>query len=173
MYFQKNQLIYEKLVCKRHPGSKIDQYQCLMKYIDRNHMKIDTWANATSPVTSVNLHLTLFYKYNVYHQVGGNVNLNICDVMNKKLKLGPTLDWAFYVLSKYSNIDRGCPYDGFVYYKTDNVSINEFALPLYMMPAGRYRIDSMVFEDNGRILFNMSSYFSISDHRVDVSYSKL
>lgn len=82
------------------------------------------------------------------------------------------MQWIFVKVSKFSNVSHKCPYDGFVYVKADNVSIDEFAYP-DLLPSGRYRIDTTVFESNERILFNISLYFSISDHRLDVSLLKL
>lgn len=163
---QRNKVFLEKVICKVQHGSKIDKYGYLVKYIDRTHLKIDVWGNVTEPINSIKTRSTIYYKHNTYQRFGGDINISICDLLTEE-KRSPLLDFVFVKLTKYSNLN---PYNGYAYYKADNVSIDEFAYP-YMMPAGRYRIDVSVFEDIERVLFNTSIYFSISDHRIDVSKS--
>lgn len=168
---QGNKIFFEKLICKYQRGSKIGQYKCLVKYIDRNNVKMDVWGNLTEPVSSIRISTQFFYKYNTYQQAGGTLNIDICDLI-KNGKRSVVNEFVFAKLSKFSNINHKCPYVGLIYGKSDNVSIDEFAYP-QLMPSGRYRVDSSVFEDNNRILFNFSFYFSISDHRLDVKLLKL
>lgn len=152
------------------PGSKIDQFGCKVKYIDRTHLKIDMWLNVTEPVSVVKTRGTFYYKYNTYQRVGGEVRLDICDWLNGKPYY--ILDWFVSKLLKYTNLNHKCPYDGLVYFRVSNISIDKFT-PTKLVPAGRYRIDTSLLETDDRILFNVSSYFSISDYRTDVEYSKI
>lgn len=75
-------------------------------------------------------------------------------------------------VKKYSNLNHKCPYDGLVYFRVNNISVDEFT-PSKLVPAGRYRIDTIVLESDDKILFNVSTYISVSDHRVNVEYSKI
>lgn len=139
-----------------------------MKYIDRNHLKVDAWGNLTKPVNSFKLRIRFYYKYARYQRVGGDFNVNLCEMLLMKANRHPVMEWYLGKLSKFTNFNHKCPYSGFLYARADNVSIDELVYP-DMIPAGRYRIDTTVFEDNDRVLFNTSVYFSISDHRIDVS----
>lgn len=132
---------------------------------------MDIWGNLTEPISSLRTTSKFFYKYNTYQQVGGNLNIDLCDLI-KNSQRTTVMEFVFVKLSKFSNITHKCPYVGYLYGKADNVSIDEFAYP-DLMPSGRFRVDSTVFEGDDRILFNFSFYFSISDHRLDVMTLKL
>lgn len=142
-----------------------------MNYIDRDHVKFDVWGNLTASISSIKSRSRFYYKYSTYQRMGGDINIDICDLLTKDRRI-PAMQWFFGRLTKYSNISHRCPYDNVIYARASNVSIDEFAYP-DMMPAGRYRIDTTVFEDDQKVLFNASLYFSISDHRIDVKYSVL
>lgn len=170
--FQRNKVLFEKFICKYQPGSKVDpKYRCIVKYIDRNHLKVDLWGNLTAPISALKFRLQFYYKYNSYQRVGGDFNVDICEEFSKKERMS-AIKWLLEKLSQLTNVNHKCPYEKYLYAKVDNVSMEEFDYP-QIMPGGRYRIDTTLFEDNNRILFNTSVYFSISDHRLDVRQSVL
>lgn len=77
------------------------------------------------------------------------------------------MDWILPKMMKYTNLNHTCPYNGYVFLKVDNISLNDFAFP-QLIPAGRYRTHISVQESDDKILFNASLYFSVSDHRLVV-----
>lgn len=160
----------EKVLCSNHPGSKVANLSCLAKYINRNNLKIDVRINLNSPISSIRTRGMIYYKYNTYQRVGGDVSIDICGWLNGESHF--LLDWFLPKILKYTNLNHKCPYDGQVYFKANNISIDKFDYPS-LLPAGRYRTDTIVFGQDDKIQLNFSLYFSISDHRINVEFSKL
>lgn len=148
----------------------MDKLSCKVKYMNRTHLNIDAWGNVSRPVYSIKTRGMFFYKYNTYQRIGGEVRLDFCDWFNGGSNY--ILDRYMAKVKKYSNLNHKCPYDGLVYFRVNNISVDEFT-PSKLVPAGRYRIDTIVLESDDKILFNVSTYISVSDHRVNVEYSKI
>lgn len=164
--FKKNKVTLERVICKTFPGSKIAHVNCQIKYIDRTHVKVDSYVNSTEPFHCI-LHALMWYRYNTYQRIGGQIRENICDWLSGRKKFF-VLNWIFSQISEHTNIMRHpCPLNGHIYFKVDNISIDTFAFP-QILPAGRYRIDVTMLDSNEKILYNLWVYFSVSDHRVEV-----
>ncbi len=155
----------ERVTCKTYPESKIAHVSCKIKYIDRHHVKVDSYVNSTEPFNCT-LHALMWYKYNTYQRIGGEIRENMCDWLSGKHNFF-VLNWILRRISKYTNMNHPCPLNGHVYFKVDNISVNTFAFP-QIIPSGRYRVDVTMLESNQKILYDMSIYFSVSDHRIEV-----
>lgn len=158
---------FERVTCKIHPGSVITGMYCVIKYIDRNHLKIDARLNASKSVENMWIHAAPYYRYNTYQRIANELWENPCAWFAGTTK-SYIMDWTVGRMLKYTNFNHTCPYSGQVYFKVDNISINAFPLPP-IMPSGRYRVDVEVTEkDRRNILASAQFFFSISDHRIEV-----
>lgn len=157
----------ERVICNRYPGTKITFFKCLIKYIDRKHLKIDVRVNASEPVEDIWVRGRIYYKYNTYQRFGGEIWTNVCDWLAGKARYF-VMDWIVREMLKYTNLNHTCPYEDHVYFKVNNISVATFAFP-QIVPSGRYRVDMIMTEsDQKKILMNASIYFSVSDHRIEI-----
>lgn len=165
-HFQKNKITFERVICKTYPGSKFAHIHCGVKYIDRNNLKIDVWGNISEPIENAWINIEPYYKYNTYTRIAGYIWENICEWFTGKKSF--ILDYTIGSILNYSNFNHVCPYIGYIYFKTNNISINTFEFP-QLVPSGRYRVDFNLTEgDRKRILIHGKLYFSISDHRIEM-----
>lgn len=157
---------FERLICETPPGSKVTQLHCKVKYIDRNHVKIDAWANITKPIEDVWIHV-VSYMFNTYQKLGIDLWENICDWLSGK-KNSYIMYWGIERILKYTNLNHSCPFVGHVYIKANNVSMSKFDFTT-IIPSGRYRLDFQVAEgDRRKVIGGSKLYFSVSDHRIEV-----
>ncbi|KAG4073319.1 hypothetical protein HA402_002664 [Bradysia odoriphaga] len=107
-----------------------------------------------------------------YQQVGGDLNVYVCDLLANGYRT-PIMEWLLGRISKFSNLNHKCPYADNIYFKADNISVDEFSYP-DLMPSAQYRLDITLFENMEKILATFYIYFIIiSDHRIDVQSLKL
>lgn len=154
--------------CVYRPGSFIQSVYCKIDYISRKNLKIDIHYNFTKPRSDIWFHGSLNYKFNglTYQKFPINLWENICDWMSGKQK-AYILDWTLGRLTKYSNLNHSCPFNGYYFIRVNNMSMDSFIVePL--LPSGRYRLDLVATEGDRVPLTDMKLYFSISDHRLEV-----
>lgn len=161
---QKNEPIFEKVTYKVAPQSKIKYIYVKVKRIDRNHIKIDAWVNTSAPLSNIIVKARAFHKYNTYQPFGGEVSENVCGWLNGSFRSFVT-EWIMPKMLRYTNLNHPCPYTGSIYFKADNVSVDEYAFPL-LVPAGRYRLDLYVWDGDRDHLGNISVFAAVSDHRI-------
>src|SRR5262249_2128104 len=125
-------------MCNTYPDSKVSNMKCVIKYIDRKNIKIDMWANVTKQIERIWAIALMYYKYNTYQRIAVNLWEDICGWFSGKTK-SYIMDWTFGRVLNYTNLNHHCPYNGHVYLKVDNVSIDRFPFPP-IIPSGRYRI---------------------------------
>lgn len=160
-------MIFERVICKAHPGSKVSYAHCRVKHIDRAHLTVDAWANLSEPLKDIHLHGVAYFKYNTYQKIATEYYENLCDWLAGRHS-SFLLDYTKPFMLKYTNFNHLCPYNGSVYVKIDNISEQAFPFPS-LVPAGRYRIDFNFTEGNrSNILGGGSMYLGVSDHRVEV-----
>lgn len=98
--------------------------------------------------------------------MGGVTSGSLCDWLDGKYP-SFVLGWIVPKLFKYTNLNRTCPYDGYIYFKVSNISVDEFSFP-QALPAGRYRVNVNFKENEQQNLFNLTGWFSVSDHRIEI-----
>ena len=77
------------------------------------------------------------------------------------------MDWTVKRVLNYSNFNHPCPYEGNVFLKVNNVSVDRFPLEQFI-PSGRYRADLNVTEENKEnVIFMAKLYWAVSDHRIE------
>lgn len=115
------------------------------------------------------MHTVFYHKFSyTYQKYAIDLWENMCDWLAKKTK-SYSLDWTIGRVrrQRYTNINHPWPYEGVVYVKIDNISIQQFPIePL--LPSGRYRMDIDITEANRKTtIFVSQVFFSISDHRIE------
>lgn len=151
------------------PTEYISALGCQFKYISHTHIKVHLWANLTRPLSDGLIHIQPYYKFNsfTYQRFGVDVWLDPCKWLKGMTQFGFIFDWTIGRVLNYSNLNHPCPYDGHIYLKFDNVSVNTFSIE-QLLPSGRFRIDGNVTDPTRKIVVASGSIFlSISDHRVE------
>lgn len=164
---QRNRAHLDRLTCRTFPGSKVFDVRCRLKYIDRNHLKGDLWANLSQPIKGLWVHAIMYYRYNTYQKIATEYWDDLCKWVNGRSN-SYVMTYLMPLLKKYSNFVHPCPYSGLIYAKSDNVSVQALTIP-QIMPAGRYKVDFNYTEgDRKTVLVAASLYGTISDHRIEV-----
>lgn len=159
-------MIFERVVCGQPSNSSAELLSCEMKHISRKNLRIDFQINLTEPVHDIWVHTVFYHKYNTYQKFPIDLWENVCDWLAGKSK-SYVLDWTIGRVRRFANLNHPCPYEGLVYLKINNVSIDKFPIePL--LPSGRYRMDVNFTEGNRKKTYVESKFFfSISDHRIE------
>lgn len=143
------------MTCKRMPNTPITDVHCDVKYVRRNYLRFDIWANLSQALHEGWLLTKGYYQYNsqTYQRFLNEFWVNGCDWLTGKAK-SYVLDWTIGRALKVAkhNINHPCPYGpGHLYFKIDNISVYHFPVePL--IPAGRYRIDAFATNRNRSII---------------------
>lgn len=144
--------------------------KCIVKSINRTHVNIDVATNYNRTLRSFFLHIVVYLQAstNEYRQSGINVWENLCGFF--KGANGNILSKIIYdIFRNYTNFNHACPYRPGVYFVKWNKAKVNFLNFGQFLPAGRFRID-INFTDGykGEVLQIHKTYFSISDHRLDI-----
>lgn len=122
--------------------------------------------NLTRPLHGILAHITVYYKYKTYQRWAVDVWEDICGHLSGTKSSYLMLFTVNKVLN-YTNINHPCPYEGNVYIKVNNISIDAFPFePL--VPSGRYRVDVDLTEGKkDNVIVMVSLYVEVSDHRIE------
>lgn len=121
-----NDLTFEKGYCKILPNDILSAVHCDVKYIKRDRLRAYVYANISKPIHNAWVHYVLNYRYNrmTYHKFPVDLWESPCDWLGGKKSW--ILDWTVGIVLNYTNINHPCPYEGHLYFKADNLSINTF-----------------------------------------------
>lgn len=92
---------------------------------------------------------------------------DFCGFMSGEKK-NLVLALAYPLFIKYTNVNHTCPYlPGSYFFKIDDFYVNT-AAPLFLVPAGRYRLEININEGfEGPLVAKSKIIGSVSDRRVD------
>lgn len=158
----------ERVICQRPPNSIVSVIVCDVKYIKRGYLRFNVWGNLSEPLHDAWVHLVGYYKFNsiTYQRFAVDLWDNGCDLLTQKAT-SIAFNMSLGRVLQYTNIKHPCPYEGHVYLKVDNISVNHFPFE-ELIPAGRYRIDGTLTDGTRKKeLIKASVYLSVSDHRVE------
>ncbi|XP_031629087.1 uncharacterized protein LOC116344614 [Contarinia nasturtii] len=169
----KNTINFERATCAKSPNGNISYLKCDIRHVSRRHVRVDVALNLTKPVKEALMHIVLYYKYNTYQRFAINLWEDACfwiSHMKKSFFLDWTLKRFFNLptnINNITNINHPCPYEGFVYVKINNVSVDQFPFEQFI-PSGRYRLDvDFTRHDKKTLYASAKLYFSVSDLRIE------
>lgn len=175
--FQKNTLIFERVVCDKNTSDWVSNVTCILKRSSQYNLLVDVGVNLNYPVYKAFFHAVFYYRYNgiVYKTFPIDVFEDCCEWLIKRNQTGWLeknkyfiLETAFGPLLKYSNINHSCPYVGPIYVKADLPLRNFYYILDYLVPAGRYRVDWSLTDGNKNHIFMSGKlYAAVSDHRIE------
>lgn len=170
--FQKNEMIFERFICKNGTSTKIQVHDCWVKKVGRiGSDRISILINTTilEPISDLFVSTSMFVKYQTYRQFPFFDGGDVCGWFNGT-KHSNIMDWTFKQVQKYAHYDSEykCPFIGNFVIKVNNISLNEKIPLLLILPSRRFIFESNVTEGyQGTILMLGKYYFSISDHRIE------
>lgn len=156
------------MTCKLYPNDIMSAVFCEVKYINRNNIKINVWANFSQPIYECWAHALVYYRFNglTYQRFPIELWENVCGWFAGTSK-SYLLDWTFGRVLQYTNMNHPCPYENHAYVKIDNISMNHFFIEQFL-PAGKFRIDvNLTNTYKGAVLAMASIFFSVSDLRIE------
>lgn len=148
----------------------IKNFGCIIKYIDRYHLKVDLKVNIARPIDKFWVYIRGFRKYSTYTE-NARFWINVCDWLAGK-SYSFVLEWIVANLLNHTdaqtNLLHLCPFNGYNYLKFANISTEVFSRSP-MMAAADYRLRFDVYTSNRKtMLAGAELYFSVSEHRVEV-----
>lgn len=154
------------------PNTIVSGVFCEIKYIRRDRLRMNIWANFSEPIHDAWIHFVFYYRYNPTKYEKWAIDLweNLCDFLSGK-KSGHLMDWTFgnFLRNTNSNVVHSCPYNGQVYFRNDNISMSNFSNSIQQLfPSGRYRVEANFTDGNKKnVLIKVLFFFSISVHRIE------
>lgn len=127
-YSQTITMDFEKLVCTPNSSGILSSLKCDVKHISRRHLIVDISGNLSKPLRGAYLHIMGFRKYNSYQRYGSRVWKSMCGWLAGKEK-SFFLDWTLKRVPNYTNINHPRPYEGNIYIKINNISVDHFKIP--------------------------------------------
>lgn len=148
---------------------------CSIRKISHTNVRLHLQANLSEPINSIWIHGVVYRQFssNVFRKFLFDMWEEACSWFSgKSVTKNFILEHAVTPLIDQWNLEtnmfHACPYEGYVYVKSDNLSLNLFHSD-QLLPSGRYRIDfTMARTKNGEWIAKAVGYASISDHRVEI-----
>ena len=167
LFFQKNTINFERLVCEPNPENPVFSYfKCEVKHVSRRRLRIIMEGNLTRPMRAVQIHSVVYYKYNWYQKWAIDLWEDYCGWLSGK-KHSYFMDWLMKPVQNYTNVNHPCPLEGFLFMRVNNISLDNFPFK-DLFPSGRYRLDVNLTEANReKVLVMAKLYLAVSDHRIE------
>ncbi|KAG4068195.1 hypothetical protein HA402_008836 [Bradysia odoriphaga] len=165
-----NHLTFERFQCFANKSSGVTIPKCVLKLIDRNHVRVDLELVLNRTVKSI------FFQYKVFYQISTNEFKPFIDVVEDFCGYMKG-DFGNLVLDRImplvrnltsTNLNHPCPYKaGKLFIKKSNLSVSWMS-PEQFSPSGRYRLEMSCHEGyQGPMMGRTVGYGSISDHRIE------
>lgn len=166
-----NSFKFIKHYCKQGNSKRIIIGNCSIKtagHIGSDTIQVNIDATIPEPLNELYVHTVFYYKYTTFRKFPIDLWEELCGWLNGKTK-------SFYLDAAMSktissfehNGPRACPLIGHYAMRIPNISFAIFKAPS-LMPAGRYRIDVNLTEnDRNNVIAVTSFQVSVSDLRIE------
>lgn len=129
-FLQTNRFHLDKIICKPMPNqTAIVGSCCEVKYIERDVIKVDIWADLNKTLHDIWGQFVVFYKFNslTYQKFPLAVKQNVCSWLAGNYTI-PFIDSLMRIANEeYSNVYHPCPFEkGRYYFKNDHILLNEY-----------------------------------------------
>lgn len=169
--FQKKRITWGGFDCSYNPETNVTFGSCNVTSTSKTSGRVYLQLNFSEPIHALYLHVVLhrMSATGVYRKFAIDFWENVCGWLDGTVKsslldatIGKTLNYS------ETNINHKCPFEGYVYVKTANLSLSKFPIAninMDLVPTGSYRADG-IWCDNvdgqwyagGMIYFNVSAY---------------
>lgn len=169
-FFQKNEMTFQRLICKPGNSTTMIVKKCWMKRADRigtDRVSLFIETDIVKPLKDLKIRVTAYYKYSVFRKLPIDVQEDICAWTHGK-RQSFILEWTFRRAEKFMHYDGRlkCPLIGNYTVSINNISLNEQFPMIPLLPSGYYYTEN-VLTDVYDIITTSKFYFSISDNRIE------
>lgn len=162
-------MILEGLECIYNPESNITFGSCDITTTGKLSGHAFLQLNVSEPIHTVYLHAVLYRMSvtGVYRKFAIDLWENVCGWLDGTVK-SSLLDGSLGKAFNYSdtNLNHKCPFEGYMYMKTENLSLSKFPfanINMDIVPSGSYRINAIVTDKvDGQWYVEGKVYFSVS-----------